>query len=99
MVESVLEDALLSKLQGSLLELGHGFCFEARQNRLLSGETYNFVELVFCHRISKCHVLVELLCSALHNKSSVASALMWRRAEASSDRGGIRPNSVIHAGT
>ncbi len=60
MGESELEDALVSKLQGVLLELGHGFCFEARQKRLLIGETYNFVDLVFYHRVLKCHVLVEL---------------------------------------
>ena len=39
---------------------GHGFCFEARQKRLLIGDTYNFVDLVFYHRILKCHILVEL---------------------------------------
>jgi predicted nuclease of restriction endonuclease-like (RecB) superfamily len=33
MSESHLEDALLDKLQDFLLELGHGFCFEARQKR------------------------------------------------------------------
>ncbi|MBW2702450.1 MAG: DUF1016 family protein [Deltaproteobacteria bacterium] len=60
MGESELEDALLDKLQSFLLELGHGFCFEARQKRILIGETYNFVDLVFYHRILKCHVLVEL---------------------------------------
>ena len=60
MGESELEDALIDKLQGFLLELGHGFCFEARQKRLLIGETYNFVDLVFYHRVLKCHVLVEL---------------------------------------
>ncbi len=43
-----------------MLELGHGFCFEARQKRLLIGNTYNFVDLVFYHRVLKCHVLVEL---------------------------------------
>ncbi len=60
MGESELEDALLDKLQGVLLELGHGFCFEARQRRILIGDTYGFVDLVFYHRILKCHVLVEL---------------------------------------
>ncbi len=60
MGESELEDALLDKLQSFLLELGHGFCFEARQKRILLGESYNFVDLVFYHRILKCHVLVEL---------------------------------------
>jgi predicted nuclease of restriction endonuclease-like (RecB) superfamily len=58
--ESRLEDALLDKLQDFLLELGHGFCFEARQKSILIGKTRGFVDLVFYHRILKCHVLIEL---------------------------------------
>lgn len=58
--EDQIEDALLSKLQDFLLELGHGFCFEARQKRLLIGGEHFFVDLVFYHRILKCHVLIEL---------------------------------------
>lgn len=60
MSESDLEDQLLDRLQEFLLELGHGFCFEARQKRVLIGDTYNFIDLVFYHRILKCHVLIEL---------------------------------------
>lgn len=60
MGESDLEDHLLDKLQEFLLELGYGFCFEARQRRILIGETHGFVDLVFYHRILKCHVLLEL---------------------------------------
>jgi hypothetical protein len=60
MSESALEDQLLDKLQEFLLEMGHGFCFEARQKRILIGDTHNFIDLVFYHRILKCHVLVEL---------------------------------------
>ncbi|MBW1982274.1 MAG: DUF1016 family protein [Deltaproteobacteria bacterium] len=60
MSESHLEEQLLDKLQEFLLELGHGFCFEARQKRILIGDTHNFVDLVFYHRVLKCHVLVEL---------------------------------------
>jgi predicted nuclease of restriction endonuclease-like (RecB) superfamily len=60
MSESHLEVQLLDKLQEFLLELGHGFCFEARQKRILIGDTHCFVDLVFYHRILKCHVLVEL---------------------------------------
>ncbi len=33
--ESDLEQALIDHLQEFMLELGHGFCFEARQNALL----------------------------------------------------------------
>jgi len=60
MSESHLEEQLLDKLQEFLLELGHGFCFEARQKRILIGDIHNFVDLVFYHRVLKCHVLVEL---------------------------------------
>jgi len=58
--ESDLEAALIGKLQDFLLELGRGFCFEARQKRLLIGDEYFFVDLVFYHRILKCHVLIDL---------------------------------------
>lgn len=58
--ESELEAALIEKLQDFLLELGRGFCFEARQKRLLIGNEYFFVDLVFYHRILKCHVLIDL---------------------------------------
>ncbi len=60
MGESDLENALLDKLHDFLLELGHGFCFEARQKRILIGKKPGFVDLVFYHRILKCHVLIEL---------------------------------------
>jgi len=58
--ESELESALIKNLQNFILELGNGFCFEARQKRILIGDTYYFVDLVFYHRVLKCHVLVEL---------------------------------------
>ncbi len=60
MSETRLEDALLDKVQEFLLELGRGFCFEARQKRILIGGDFFFVDLVFYHRILKCHVLIEL---------------------------------------
>jgi len=60
MHESDLEEALLDKLQDFLLELGHGFCFEARQKRILIGGTYGFVDMVFYHRVLKSHILIEL---------------------------------------
>jgi predicted nuclease of restriction endonuclease-like (RecB) superfamily len=60
MSESVLEDSLMDRLQEFLLEMGHGFCFEARQKRILIGGEHFFVDLVFYHRVLKCHVLLEL---------------------------------------
>lgn len=60
MGESHIEDALVSKVQEFVLELGKGFCFEARQKRIVIGDEHFFVDLVFYHRILKCHVLIEL---------------------------------------
>lgn len=68
MAESDLEDALLDRLQDFLLELGHGFCFEARQKRILIGEEHFFIDLVFYHRILKCHILVELKTDAFRHE-------------------------------
>lgn len=60
MSESSLEDQLIDKMEHFLLELGHCFCFEARQKRILIGDEHFFIDLVFYHRILKCHILVEL---------------------------------------
>lgn len=58
--ESDLEQALIDHLEEFLLELGHGFCFEAKQKRITIGEKYYFIDLVFYHRILKCHILIDL---------------------------------------
>ena len=58
--ESELERALLDHLQNFLLELGGGFCFEARQKRITVGRKHNFIDLVFYHRLLRCHVLIDL---------------------------------------
>ena len=58
--ENDLEQSILDNLQRFLLEMGLGFCFEARQKRILIDEDYFFADLVFYHRILKCHVIVEL---------------------------------------
>jgi len=58
--ETELEQALISNLQEFILELGNGFCLEARQKRILIGDEYFWADLVFYHRILKCHVIIEL---------------------------------------
>ena len=58
--ESDLENALINQLQEFIMELGNGFCLESRQKRILIGDEYFFIDLVFYHRILKCHVLIEL---------------------------------------
>ena len=81
MSESHLEDQLLDKLQEFLIELGHGFCFEARQKRILIGDSHNFVDLVFYHRVLKCHVLVELKAAAFshENIGQLNTYVSWYR--------------------
>jgi predicted nuclease of restriction endonuclease-like (RecB) superfamily len=58
--ESDLERALLDHLQKFLLELGTGFCFEARQKRITVGNEHDYLDLVFYHRRLRCHVLFDL---------------------------------------
>jgi len=58
--ESDLESALLDHLQSFLLELGAGFCFEARQKRITVGNEHDYIDLVFYHRRLRCHVLIDL---------------------------------------
>ena len=58
--ESDLETTLLNHLQEFLMELGNGFCFEARQKRITVDNEHFYIDLVFYHRILKCHVLIDL---------------------------------------
>lgn len=60
LVESELEDALLTNLQAFLLELGKGFAFLARQRRITLGGDHFYVDLVFYHVVLKCYVLLDL---------------------------------------
>ena len=60
LLESKLEGALMDKLQQFLLELGKGFAFVARQQRI-STETQDFyIDLVFYNYLLKCFVLIDL---------------------------------------
>ena len=58
--ETDLETAIINHLQTFLTELGRGFCFETRQKRITFGNTHYRIDLVFYHRILKCHVLIDL---------------------------------------
>ncbi|WP_238138430.1 MULTISPECIES: YhcG family protein [Glaesserella] len=58
--EKDLEQALINHLQKFLLELGRGFSFVARQQRIsFDGEHY-FIDLVFYNYILKCFVIIDL---------------------------------------
>jgi predicted nuclease of restriction endonuclease-like (RecB) superfamily len=58
--ESDLEERIITNLQHFLLELGRGFCFEHRQKRITFDNKHYKIDLVFYHRILKCHVLLDL---------------------------------------
>ena len=58
--ETDLENALITHLQEFLLEMGKGFCFEARQKRMIIDDEYYYADLVFYNRVLHCNVIVEL---------------------------------------
>ena len=60
LVESKLEQALLENLQQFLLELGKGFAFVSRQERITLDGDHFYIDLVFYHTILKCYVLIDL---------------------------------------
>lgn len=60
LVESDLEEALINQLQAFLLELGKGFAFVSRQERLTIDGDHFYIDLVFYHTILKCYVLIDL---------------------------------------
>lgn len=66
--EKDLESALLNQLQEFIQELGLGFCFEHRQKRIRMDDEYFFADLVFYHRILKCHVIIELKVDAFKHE-------------------------------
>lgn len=58
--ESKLEQRLIDELQTFLLELGKGFSFVGRQQRITIDEDHYFVDLVFYNRFLRAFVLVDL---------------------------------------
>lgn len=59
-IESKLEQSLIDELQSFLLELGKGFTFVGRQQRITIDEDHYFVDLVFYNRLLRAFVLVDL---------------------------------------
>lgn len=58
--EREIEQALIDKLQGFLLELGKGFSFVNRQYRISAEDSHFYVDLVFYNYILKCFLLIDL---------------------------------------
>jgi len=60
LVETQVEEALISHLQAFLLELGSGFAFIGRQVRLTLDGDHFYPDLIFYHVKLKCYVVVDL---------------------------------------
>jgi predicted nuclease of restriction endonuclease-like (RecB) superfamily len=60
LVESKLEEALISHMQIFLLELGKGFAFIGRQKRLTLDGNHFYADLVFYHTILHAYIIVDL---------------------------------------
>jgi len=58
--ESLLENALINNIQKFLLELGKGFSFVARQQRISTEIDHFYIDLVFYNYLLKCFVVIEL---------------------------------------
>ncbi|MBU4486448.1 MAG: DUF1016 family protein [Candidatus Delongbacteria bacterium] len=65
--EKSLENGLIDHLQQFLIELGKGFCFEARQKRITIDNGHYYVDLVLYHRVLHCNVLIELKTEKFHH--------------------------------
>jgi predicted nuclease of restriction endonuclease-like (RecB) superfamily len=63
--EAELEQAIIGKLQAFMLELGKGFAFVARQQRISTETKDFFIDLVFYNYILKCFLLIDLKTSEL----------------------------------
>jgi predicted nuclease of restriction endonuclease-like (RecB) superfamily len=68
LTETELERTLIDNLQAFLLELGSGFAFVGRQQRITLDGDHFYIDLVFYHTVLKCYVLVDLKVGKLtHN--------------------------------
>ncbi|MBC2689809.1 PDDEXK nuclease domain-containing protein [Pseudomonas kielensis] len=59
-LETDLEQALINQLQGFLLELGKGFAFIARQQRISTDSKDFYIDLVFYNYLLKCFVIFDI---------------------------------------
>lgn len=60
LTESRLEEALLNHLQEFLLEIGKGFSFVARQQRITIDGDHFYIDLVLYNRLLRCFILIDL---------------------------------------
>ncbi len=66
--ESDLETAIINKLEHFLTELGKGFLFVGRQQRITIEDEHFYVDLVFYNRLLQCFVLIDLKIGKLRHQ-------------------------------
>lgn len=59
-LESDLEQSIINNLQKFLMELGKGYAFVARQQRIHTEKEDYYIDLVFYNYILKCFILIDL---------------------------------------
>lgn len=64
-MESDLEKALIQQIEKFLLELGRGFMFVGKQQRITINNTHYFADMVFYNKLLKSYVIIELKTSKL----------------------------------
>jgi predicted nuclease of restriction endonuclease-like (RecB) superfamily len=66
--ENELEQKIIDHLEKFLLELGKGFTFVARQQRITLEDEHFYIDLVFYNRLLRCFVIIELKIGKLTHK-------------------------------
>lgn len=99
-LESDLEQSIINNLQKFLMELGKGYAFVARQQRIHTEKEDYFIDLVFYNYILKCFVLIDLKTKKITHQD-VGQMDMYIRMydERKSSRTTIRPSASSCART
>ncbi len=66
--ENQLEQAIIDRISHFLKELGKGFMFVSRQERISFDERHFYCDLVFYNRILRCFVLIDLKLGELNHQ-------------------------------
>ena len=94
--ESDLEESIITNLQNFLIEMGRGFCFEARQKRITFDNRHYRIDLVFYHRILKTHILLDLKIGEFdHSDSGQMNVYLNYYKENESTKGDNDPIGII----
>ena len=95
-LESDLEERLIRHLEEFLLELGRGFMYVGKQQRVTIGNTHYHVDMVFYNKILKAYVLIDLKMGSLTpEKAGQMNAYLNYYKEEVNDEGDNQPIGII----